>query len=45
VSILVYTLKRIYRDYQSKNMIANAVKKNWITAQDYKEIVGEEYKV
>lgn len=29
----------------SKVQVANAVKKNIITAEDYKEIVGEVYKV
>lgn len=42
---MVYTLKRIYKEYQNKSMIANAVKRGWITAEDYNEIVGEEYVV
>ena len=45
VSVMVYTLKRIYKEYQNKSMIANAVKRGWITAEDYNEIVGEEYVV
>ena len=27
----------------NKTMVANAVKKNWITAAEYEQIVGEPY--
>ena len=38
------TIKRIYAKTGDKNLVANAVKKGWITAGQYKEITGEEYK-
>ena len=29
--------------WHDKTMIENAVKKGWITAEEYKEITGEDY--
>lgn len=29
----------------SKDMVKNAVKKRWITREEYKTITGEEYKI
>lgn len=38
-------LKRLYGDGKlDMQGIKNAVKKGWITATEYKEITGEEYK-
>lgn len=36
-------IKRFYPKYWTKQMVANAVKKNVITEEQYKEIVGEDY--
>lgn len=37
------TIKRLYAKTQNEALVANAVKKDWITAEQYKEIVGEDY--
>lgn len=37
------TIKRLYAKTKSKEVVVNAVKKNYITAEQYKEIVGEDY--
>ena len=38
------TVKRYYdMGMWSIGMVANAVVKDWITAEEYKKIVGEEY--
>lgn len=37
-------VKVVYdKGYWTKSMVADAVKKNWITAEEYKLITGEEY--
>lgn len=37
-------VKKFYRmGFWSKAMVKNAVKKNWITSDEYKEITGEDY--
>ena len=36
------TIKRLYATTGNKILVANAVKKGWITEDQYKEIVGEE---
>ena len=40
-----YELVKSYYDngMWSKKAVKNAVKKSWITAEEYKEIVGETY--
>lgn len=38
------TIKRLYAKTGDKIVVANAVKKGWITEDQYKEITGEEYK-
>lgn len=39
-------VKRYYDNgLWTKNMVANAVKKGWITAEEYQEITGEPYEV
>lgn len=37
------TIKRLYAKTGDITLVANAVKKNWITAEQYKEITGEDY--
>lgn len=37
------TIKRLYEKYQNKDIPGNAVKKGWITPEQYEEIVGEPY--
>lgn len=37
------TIKRLYAKTGDKNMVKNAVKKGWITAEQYEEITGEVY--
>lgn len=37
------TIKRLYAKTASKIVVANAVKRSWITAEQYKEITGEDY--
>lgn len=37
------TIKRLYKKTNDKSVVANAVKKGWITAEQYKEITGDEY--
>lgn len=37
------TIKRLYAKTGNKNMVKNAVKKGWITAEQYEEITGEVY--
>lgn len=37
-------LKNYYQSgFWTKEMLHNAVEKNWITAEEYKSIVGEDY--
>jgi hypothetical protein len=36
------TIKRLYMQTGDKTLVANAVKKNWITPEQYKKITGEE---
>lgn len=36
-------IKRIFSKTRDKSVVAEAVKKNWIDEQEYKEITGEEY--
>lgn len=38
------TIKRLYAKTENKELVANAVKKNYITAEDYARITGKEYK-
>ena len=37
------TIKRLYAKTGDKNMVKNAVKKGWITEEQYKEITGKDY--
>lgn len=37
------TIKRLYAKTQDKTLVANAVKKTWITEAQYQEITGEVY--
>ena len=37
------TIKRLYAKTGDKTVVANAVKKGWITADQYLEITGEVY--
>ena len=37
------TIKRLYANTKNKTLVANAVKKGWITTEKYKEITGEVY--
>ena len=37
-------IKALYAKTKNKEVVANAVKKGYITAEDYALIVGEEYK-
>ena len=37
------TIKRLYAKTGDKTLVENAVKKGWITKEQYKEIVGEDY--
>lgn len=37
------TIKRLYKKTGDKTLVANAVKKGWITAEQYKKITGEDY--
>ena len=38
------TIKRLYAKTGNKAVVENAVKKGWITAEQYEEIVGEAFK-
>lgn len=38
------TIKRLYAKTGDKTLVANAVKKGWITEAQYEEITGEAYK-
>lgn len=38
------TIKRLYAKTENKVLVGNAVKKGWITPEQYKEITGLEYK-
>lgn len=38
------TIKRIYAKTGDEAYVANAVKKGWITKEQYKEITGNDYK-
>lgn len=37
------TIKRLYAKTKNESIVANAVKKGWITEAQYKEITGKEY--
>ena len=37
------TIKRLYEKTGDKTLVANAVKKGWITKEQYKEITGKAY--
>jgi hypothetical protein len=37
------TIKRLYAKTGDKTVVANAVKKGWITEDQYQEITGEVY--
>lgn len=37
------TIKRLYAKTSDKTLIENAVKKGWITKEQYKDIVGKDY--
>lgn len=36
-------IKALYAKTGNKEVVANAVKKNYITAEDYKKITGEDF--
>ena len=38
------TIKRLYEKTKDVTVVANAVKKGWITKDQYTEITGEVYK-
>ena len=38
------TIKRLYVKTGNKTIVKNAVKKEWITEAQYKEITGEKYR-
>ena len=38
------TIERLFKKNGDKTIVANAVKKGWITAEDYKTITGEDLK-
>ena len=35
------TIKRLYANTGDKELVANAVKKGWITSEQYKQITGK----
>ena len=37
------TIKRLYAKTKNKDIVSNAVKKGWITAEQYKKITGLDY--
>lgn len=37
------TIKRLYSKSGDSVIVSNAVKKGWITAEQYEEITGDEY--
>lgn len=37
------TIERLFKKNGDKTIVANAVKKSWITAEQYKEITGEDF--
>lgn len=37
------TIKRLYAKTGNKTVAVNAVKKGWITQEQYREITGEQY--
>lgn len=37
------TIKRLYSKTKNKEIVANAVKKGWITDEEYYKITGEDY--
>ena len=37
------TIKRVYANTGNKTIVANAVKKGWITEEQFKEITGNDY--
>ena len=39
------TIKRLYAKTGNAALVENAVKKGWITEEQYKEITGEEYEM
>lgn len=40
---MVETIKRLYNNTKNKILVANAVKKGWISEDQYKQITGEDY--
>lgn len=38
------TIKRLYARTNNETLVSNAVKKGWITEEQYKEITGGEYR-
>lgn len=37
------TIERLYSKTKNKSVVANAVKKGWITPEQYKLITGDDY--
>lgn len=37
------TIKRLYAKTGNKTLVENALKKGWITEEQYKEITGKDY--
>ena len=37
------TIERLYKKTNDKTIVANAVAKGWITAEEYRAITGEEF--
>lgn len=37
------TMNRLYNKTKDKTLVANAVKRGWITTEQYAEITGEAY--
>ena len=40
---MLATIKRLYSKNKDVTVVMNAVKKGWITKEQYKEITGEAY--
>lgn len=40
---MIRTLKRIYKETGNVSYIEAAIKKKWITADEFREITGKEY--
>ena len=37
------TIKRLYRKTNEESIVANALRKGWITVEQYREIVGRSF--